>query len=254
MSTALSSAWTPSLGGMWPLYGAKYKNPYLASAIIGNNDVYTVPAGRKAIVINFGFTNTSGGNVGVYPQLGISATYYKVGPTQTISTSTYFSGNFQQIPEMVLLAGDVLSFNCATTAGLVIWATVVEFSASSPVTTYRNMALANGDNTLYTVPAGISAMVMRALAIGEWGGAGFWYYMNSSASPATLNWYNIPSGQSKGNATITTVASVVTAGTTARQAIASVLAPGDVILVNTNLNLGGQIAWINVAERTQPNL
>lgn len=124
---------------------------------LGDNDLYTVPSGRCAIVGNCIFSNNAlGASFTVYAEVKHGGTYYRASnnftPTNnTSSLGTLFAG-------LVLESGDIFAANVTTTPGGYTVGTVIEYSASkSAIVPAHIFGTTTGDNTLYTCPAGKKA-------------------------------------------------------------------------------------------------
>ena len=122
--------------------------PVVALAV-GDNDLYTVPANRKAMVMVGTADNTTGAPINVYPTIKVAGTTYRIGTTVSVgaTSSTGVTHNFIHEP------GDVIGCNAAA-IGVNYSITIIEFDSSSPVKTARVLDTINGDSTIYTLPAG----------------------------------------------------------------------------------------------------
>lgn len=138
----------------WPVEsfsftGAKYRGVYGANLSAGDNDLYTVPAGKKAQFMNITFYNSSGTGRVATPQIKISGTYYQVTFAPTVGSL----GVATSQPSIIANAGEILSVNLATGAtGFNIRAVVIEFDDSVGLKSARVLSLASGNNTPNLVP------------------------------------------------------------------------------------------------------
>lgn len=231
-------------GGMSAsMSGLKYVPIVGANLATGDTDLYTVPAGRKALVERFARTyNPSVGNITTYRELKVSGTYYRLESNATLTTLTGGTPNFQS--DIVLNAGESLSVNAATTSGLNFRGGAWEFDASDTrLATSRILALVSGDNTLYTVPAGKTAWVIFASTTGNNG-----QVVVSNATGGSLNYYInvVPSGGSAGSTNQLYPATAIADQTILQFVGPSMLAAGDFISVNSSGPDAGshQIAWV----------
>lgn len=231
--------------GTVSLAGGKFVPIVGANLATGNTDLYTVPAGKFAYVERSQIIyNASGGSVTYYPELKVGATYYRLGTATTVATTVGATPSFGT--GMVLNAGEVFAVNCATTAGLNVRGSAWEWDATDArLATARNLALASGNNTLFTVPAGKTvALVVANLTVAF--AAPTVQIANSTGG--SLNYYLniVPSGGSVGATNQFQVATAVADVTSTAFNAASALAAGDFINVNSSGADASahQIAWV----------
>jgi len=223
---------------------AKYINAEAASVATGDNDLYTVPTGKKALFFGHSAFNTSGGNISYFFQIKVSSVYYRITSTTTLATQVLTTLSATTV--MVLDAGEILSINTATTNGLNVMPRVLEFDATfNGIKTSRILTLANGDNTIYTVPAGKTAMLLGSLDIQSDQQIRI---VNDSGGNRTYTPYVVPSGgavatSNQINAAVTIADNVLTAFT-----CNTTLDAGDFIVINTDAGTATQTAWVNYAE------
>lgn len=208
----------------------------------GHNDIYTVPAGKKALILpNFRVMNLSAGSIDAYTEIKVSATYYRMGTTAA-SFTTGTGGSLGATTGFVLNAGESLSINCATTAGLAVRGAAIEFDAAETrVATARILALTSGDQTLLTVPAGKSVAIITSTVPANLG-----IVTIANNSGGSLNYYvnEVPSGDSVASANqMYPATAIADKGATAFQ-IGATLTAGDIISVNSSGSGAGQVAWV----------
>lgn len=241
-----------SLYGFLPQIGNLTANPtYVplvgANLVItgsGHNDIYTVPAGKKALIgANiFRTYNPSAGNISWFAEIKVSGTYYPISITSTLATGTGASGGLGTAA-IVLNAGESLSINCATTAGLNVRGDAAEFDVSETrLATTRILGLVSGDQTLLTTPVGKTILPIITSAAGVAIVAAVIVTNNSGGA---LNYYlnQVPSGGTVGATNqlypVTSIADKSTSGF----AVGTMRA-GDFISVNSSSSNAGQIAWV----------
>ena len=231
--------------GQAVLTGTKYRVAFGSNLATGQQDLYTCPSGKRAyVVVAFGY-NTSAGSITIQPEIKVSGTYYRIGNDVTLTTLT---GGGITNPEIVLEAGEIFAVNLTTTNGLNIWVRIIEFDNTSGFKTAKILALANGNNTLYTCPASTIAKMMTTYT-NEATGTGAIKYMNASGASRNITNNVVPSG---GSVATGNQAGPLQAG--ANNTFLSVIAPpvplaaGDFINVNTNNGTAGQVSWVNVME------
>ncbi len=232
------------------LRGATFPRVFGIQLATGDNDVYTVPTGRRAIVFGVRVFNTSAGNISWFVQQKVSSTYYRM--SATLTTATNLSGTQSQCCHM-LEAGDSLSVNSTTTNGLNVIGHVIEFDAACPVKQGRKLGLTTGDNTVYTCPAGKTAMMIgftndasnQLLSVMCGDGTGF-FIADGSTRSITGNY--VPNGGSP--ATTNRILSALSVAASDRGLLPFVgnLSAGDSYSVNVDVGNAAQSAYVFVVE------
>ena len=235
----------PVYPGNVPLTGCSYPQIIGSNLSTGNNDLYTVPSGKRLAIYGSNLYNTSIGNIVWYMTAKISGTYYRLVTNSTASTGAVSAGG---AVTFILEAGEILSVNTATNNGANVNVRAVLFDDSIPIYSSRLLALAVGDNTVYTVPSGKSAILINALMGIDQGNSNSFFYVNSSGGARTIYWHVVPTGQAVGSGyQMTASASVNDATRSTLQGTVS-LTDGDFVNINTDANTATQIAWVNVME------
>lgn len=124
---------------------------------IGDNDLYTVPTGRRAIIGQCVLRNDTAGNITVFTEIKHSGTYYRNSSNVTVSSGGN-NGAPVMVASTILDAGDILAANAITTAGAYIAFTIIEFDSTSSLKSGNVFGLSTGDNTIYTCPTGKTAI------------------------------------------------------------------------------------------------
>jgi|GEM_PF-7049859 len=223
----------------------------------GHNDLYTVPAGRKALVIDYIKTNSTGGAINSFPEIKIGSTYYQLGNSLSEVSGGIghnygmTSGNFSQ--SIVLNAGEKFSVNCDA-PGLSVWVNIIEFDAASPLGRADIQTWVNGANTLFTVPVGktvsFGATTLQANSNNPGTIITSYVYRNTSGSSRTISTVNIvPSGGSPAANNQFVGSNVIFNGQGFNKYFHGNMRPGDFINVNSDSNAAGQYAWINYVLR-----
>lgn len=235
-----------------PLWNLKHRNieSQNVSFGTGDNDVYTCPTGRKAIVTSMEFWNTSGTSPNVIGKAKISGTYYRKTATTAITsgTSTVIRGI---IP---LAAGDKLNLNFSTGIACNVAVAILEFDANSPVVFARIAGtMINGDNTLYTCPAGYTAKPLALLDFSAAGstGVGSFVFANDSGGSLTLVTNIVPSGGSVSSSNKFGSSSASNNAVTS-PSLSFSLEAGDFISINTASNDATQAADLIIFESLLP--
>lgn len=239
----------PNLSGLFP--AMKLPTARSFSLAVGENDLYTVPPGRKALYLDVMVTNPTGASISYYSSIKISGTYYRI--STTISEPSQGIGhNFGLVASrgtpIVMNAGESISVN-ATATGMTAWAYIVEFDDASPLNRADLKTFASGNNTLYTVPTG------KSIALGVPGITAAnqpafqmsgMVYMNGSGSTRTLTGiYLVPSGGNVSSSNQFAGLNTVTTNTGFSKFFFGGLAAGDQIIFVLDSNASGQYAWMN---------
>ena len=244
----VESAPVPALvyPGVVRFSGGFYPSAIGPALATGNNDLYTVPAGKRALFQAVSVLNTSAGNITWYAAVKISGTYYRLTSDATTAAGAQAS---QQAISYIAEPGETLAIVTATNNGLNVFPCVSVFDSTIPVYSAKLLALANGDNTLYTVPSGKSAVLANiSLVPIATDSANALFYVNSSGGARTIQWSFVESGQALGTGYLVSVATSVNDATRSSLAGRPSLGAGDFININTNAATATQIAWVNVME------
>jgi|SRR5690349_21119452 len=217
----------------------------------GDTDLYTCPSGRRAIILACYFTNNSGvGNIVAYVEAKISSVYYRLSANATITNGTI--NNTANPQPFILEAGQGFSINSTTNNGLTAGLRVIEFDNSSPLKTVSLLSLSAGNNTLYTVPTGKTALLLSSTGSSQPSLPGFQFgfvfYGNTSTVNRTVSMNAVPSGGSVGGSNLILASTTVANNNFSSPTIQFNLFDGDFINVNTDANTATQIAWVNVYE------
>ena len=223
-----------------------YPAVILAAGAAGNNDVYTVPSGRKAVVYGFIYGNNSGaGAISVTPQIKISGTYYKTGASVSAGTGVVGGTVVPGVP-ILLNAGEIFSIN-ADIAGIQVQGVeIYEFDDTSPLARAQIASFSVGFNTLFTVPGGATVQVGLAALTGSAGGA--LAYVNQSGGARSTEMYRCPSGYTLTNTSadypyLFQQGSLVNNTFTTRGVYGG-MGAGDYISIKTDAVTAGQFAWL----------
>jgi len=226
------------------LPGATFIPNFTSNISTGTTTLYTVPSGKKAVIIGSTGWNSSAGNIVAYWVAGIAGVDHRVSADATIVTLTQHT-TVPQAP--ILNAGDTIKIVTTTNNGLNEWLKIIEFSENSSLKRVSLEAPASGDNTLYTVPSGKKAvLITNATGFSPLGVTAF-----SNESGGSINiYYNlVPSGGSV--ATSNRISALIAASNNALNLsgnMSATMAAGD--FINANLSSAGtsSLLWINVNE------
>jgi hypothetical protein len=227
-----------------PLQNVKYPSVYSLALGTGNTDLYTVPAGRKALLIDTVCTLVGGGTWTIFHQLKVGASYFKFG--FAVSAQAAANGLSNSAAPFLLNAGESYAVNNNQTGtSTSIWPYIIEFDASAPIFRSSLGSFSAGNNTIFTVPAACTISLYGmpsgfALAM-----AGVLLYFNASGATRTVSWNAVPNGGSPAAANLIQAATAVPDGTMNNAVFWGGLAAGDFININTDASTAGQVAWVN---------
>lgn len=222
----------------------KYPSGFVSNAGSGDVDLYTVPAGKRAYINELGGYNRAGTTTAVFIQIKVSGTYYRASNAQNYSTNQFIGlMDLNQGFPIILEAGESLAVNTAQ-AGMNLWLRITEFDNNCGMKSPKLLALASGDNILYTVPAGKTAYL---LANTNWNMATTCIFgYNSSGSSANINLNLVPNGGSSaiGNQVIAQVAVSAASSISAPTSLSA----GDSIVINSSAARSPFVYWTNIME------
>lgn len=209
-------------------------------------DLYTCPAGKQAAVLGLYFFEDIGGSITVTDKVKISGTYYPLGvATITGSDALPQAGIFLSAGQSYSISHD------GGSAGPNAWARIFEFDAHPDVKIYFYTSLSSGDNTLYTVPAGKSAITINNAFIIQGSPSSdvpSLVYRNTSGGARTISLYNVPSGGSAGASNLVRASSSPASGSGQFFNILATMDAGDFIVLNTDAATATQYVWFTMFE------
>lgn len=228
------------------LPAVKYPRANINNSASGNNDVYTVPAGRRTIVLTSSFRSQSASTATISQNWKISGTYYNTSIAATSLGAGLYSGDTTD-GGFIMEAGELISFNSNQTA-INMFVQLVEFDNTATLKTAKVLGATNGDQTIYTVPAGKKAAIMTGN--GQiWGmnNAGF-LLGNNTGSTLTSNIYLVPNGGSKGASNLFRGSISTATATATRINCGAILSAGDFIVWNCNTANANAVCAVTVME------
>lgn len=230
-----------------PATGLKVvSNINLINMAAGDTDVYTVPASKKALVVDLVYTNPQGSGVTIasfveYKSSGVYTIYDQISAAGT-AQGTY--GTLALLAPMLLSAGESFSVN-TNNIGLSIWPTILEFDATVPLAVSRFTAFVAGDNTVFTAPANGTQIMSNVEGVGAGSPLkGVIWYFNKTGISRTVSEYIVPSGGSPAVANQILSNFSASANAILVKNYYGGMKAGDFIDFNTDANTAGQIAWI----------
>lgn len=229
------------------LFGMSYINQNQIVSASGQNDVYTVPTGRRAIISGvFCNSQSSASSACCFK---VSGTYYNGGgPSVSLTAGT--PQNLISTLPLILEAGETLSVFLTSAVSVNVWPQIIEVDANCPVKSGKFLNATSGNNLVYTCPTGKTAMFLdQKLNFGGISATGF----GNFSSTTQMYWMYVPNGQSPASTfrfsnTATPSGSSSFGGTMVQSATRGPsMNAGDMIYVNANSTNGG-CAFFNVVE------
>lgn len=213
----------------------------------GTKTVYTVPAGKRAMIGSWSHYNTGGGNANVQVFVTIGGVDYNF--TSYAVNAGAVSG--QATPYTIFEAGEVLKFTVTgASVSLNTQWRVMEFDDSAPIKCVNFTAFTGGADTVYTCPVGKVAAFIRA-------GSNDWFYnnarltiINMSGGARTYTPYIVPSGGSAAAGNQANAATTVADGTLGDVGVGfnAVLTAGDFVAIDSDSDAAGQLVKVVVTE------
>jgi hypothetical protein len=221
------------------LPSAKIGGTFAITTGTGDNDIFTVPAGKRATV-QLTIVNNTGGNLNEIPKVKSGGVYYQSGALVSrvnLTTSQYIA--FNTFP--ILEENEIFSLNYSG-PGVVVFGYAITFDNTEALKSPKILALTSGDQTIYTCPTGKKALVTNMSGAGN----GPMRVYNGTAGLRTYTWNDVPSGGSVSAAnrlyspfTVNTI----TLGSSQTTACPG-LSAGDFLSINSDSALAGQFAYI----------
>jgi len=214
----------------------------------GTTDLYTVPAGKRAVMGYSLLHNASGvGNIVWNYAIKVSGTSYRINSNTTTANAATSTA---VIPNIILEAGEIFQITTATNSGANFWCKIFTFDANFPLYSPKIFNPASGDNTLYTCPADTKAVITTANGNENIASTGLMSALNNSGGALNFSTYVVPSGGSTG--TTNRIFNAIAIGDlTSNIAFTTnaILNAGDFLVFNLS-GAGGanSICWTNVFE------
>lgn len=232
------------MSGLGPLIrGAKFVNATVNN-ISGAMDIYTCPVGKKAYIsLVYGVGGSS--TAGTY-QIKVGGVYYNrstVGLAIGGGTSTNF------VPT-VLNAGEGFAVNVTSGGGTgcIVWSRIVEMDISTPLYTGRLFSFSTGNNTLFTVTSGKTAMTLDVWGQHSYSPGTPNGYFNFSGGTRNISTYIVPNGGSPTSSNKFNGSASLANGSALQVATTLSMNGGDSIVISTDASTSTQLAYATYFE------
>lgn len=216
-----------------------------AAIVIGNNDVYTVPAGYKAVIVQGVFNNNTAGVFAHYLAVKRSSVYTRISANS--NTVANQPSAFSLAYTFVFLPGDIIAVNSAAVAGRVHFK-IALIPDNVPINSYLVTTVSSSDTVLYTVPPGKRAKIIAYSASNlnntNYGNV---FIGNLTGGGVTFNLSYIPNGQTK-DSTHLILSITIGTGTVGAPNIVDLMEAGDSLVMSTSPTNPGSWWLLTVIE------
>lgn len=237
----------PTFNGGIPLTGVKYPHCMGSNLNTGDNDLYTVPVGKRAAIFGGFMYDNSAGNITAFVEVKISGTYYRLGADVALTTGT---ANAFVNTGYIAEANEIIAVNSVTTNGLNVWLKIMEFDNSCAVKSSKLTSVTSGNQTVYTTPASTTAFLLDTQLQNNSLAANGLFVNGSGGTVNGVQWHVVASGQAVGTGYLATAATTSNNGNRSQSAISSSLSSGDYINLATTTTASNVLGWVNVMEIT----
>lgn len=230
----LAGSLMPLMSGM----GVPSTSAGVDLTVIGDNPIVTVPAGKRYLMTGLTVVNASGSTIAAYLTVRVGAVTSRL-LTISASIASGTNVNAYQFPTL-FEEGDIVGVNVTVAAtGVYVRLRGVLFDATAPLRVARKLdTWINGNNTVYTVPAGRSAMVVTTVPWMQDTATFRIVYHNTSGANTAVRVCAVPSGQTiavkHSIGTTTNTSTVATNASLSVGAGGLTLSAGDSVVVTTN--------------------
>lgn len=209
----------------------------------GQNDIYTVPSGKIALIGRARFYNNNGSNATVSTALKIAGTYYRQTGNATCSANAATSAS----PAIVAPSGSTFAVATSLTS-VNAWLDILELDAECGIIPIAATSFSSGDNVIYTCPPRKSATLVDLNSFGQVLIGGGLRYVNNSGGSATFKFYQVNSGDSTSTSNLIAGAQSATNDSVNNGTSVSTMSAGDQIVLNTSVATAGQGVFSAVLE------
>lgn len=229
-ASSLFSQWSPQLSSVQIV-------PLKFTGASGDQDIFTVPAGKRATIMMQSYNPTVGA-ITTFTEIKSGGVYYQcsASTSRSANTAATLSNPFLGIP--TLEAGETFALNCSA-LGLLIKGCIYVWNTTEALRGAKVNQLVNGSNDVYTVPAGKVAVIT---CVNQAAGSAFIQYFNGSGTNRTFNWTITPSGGAAENFSAPLPGTGTNTVSNVNQVIC--LAAGDKLSIVTDSGTPQQMAFL----------
>jgi hypothetical protein len=248
-----NTAW-PAASGFLP-WGRYWTNTsYLTNIVVtnlatGTNDIWTVPAGKRALWLSIRVGSTNGTSATVSAVVKSSGLYYPITGSGTGITLTT-NGTALSNNDWIFEPGESLAIS-TTQNGVSAWPTLLVYPASNQLIMAKVFTLSSGTNLLYTVPNGYKAIGASVGSPYPLSSPPTVQVYNRSGGTRFYNLYLVPPGMNAGPHNKVFGVSTLDSGLGSLAGVSG-LDSGYSIVVDTDSSAGTQLTkiclWVYPAE------
>lgn len=226
------------------LPGAKAVPLFYKGAVVGNHDLYTVPAGKRAWINGpLGYYNSGASGIGITAGVVISATFWKLTGSVFANANT---GAWLPAQSFILDAGQTVRVVYDSALQAAVYGGVIEFDNTATMKTAAKFGFgAATNNLIYTCPAGYTALIFN-----QFGGLDSpGMQLQSVDANVTNHIKYVPSGDTISAQHQVSITEFVSPRNTASQMmLPGCMAAGDSIYLYSDVANASGVAWVNVCE------
>lgn len=237
-------------GGTVRLTGSRYVRVFKGNMSLGDNDIYTPPVGKKALIfLNSRYYNPPGVSATLFQQLKIAGIYYRINFNRVLLSDGTF---IEAINSMIVLnSSQTISMNVIGQAGPNCFFSAIEFDESNLLSSSITTQLSLGNNIIYTVPLNKTASILGA-ANSSICFNGAVSVANSTGGSLNYAFHNVPNGGVVDN---TNKAAPIITINNLNQVVTNIpgsMQVGDSVVVVSPSAAAGQMAWVTYFETQTP--
>lgn len=217
----------------------------------GTNFLYAVPAGRKALLVDFYTTNPTSVMIVNTPVLEVGRHLFRIGADQYADPGIIgrdYGSNGAHFAPIILNAGERFAITTSV-GGETFWGVVIEFDAASPLARADLRTWNAGRNTIFTMPADGSIALGSQPSNGASNPASALAsltYVNGGENQRSLGGiYIVPRGEIASAANRFAGQIRIAPHGVLSKSIPAGLAAGDHVVVTVDAAGGEQFAWFN---------
>lgn len=233
-----------------PLSDINFVENFVNITTATTTDLYTVPAGKKALIPASYFTNVGAAGNATSVAVKISGTYYVLTTSANISANATGTRNSQYIFE----AGEILAVITSSTSQLNGRAFIMEIPDYYPIFSAKLTAFTGSGTAdiLYTLPANKKAFILSPsfpYTAGQGAGlVGGLYTNNSSSDNAILAYVVLPAGSPGTNNNTFPSLTVFQQDIQVFNFCSSLVTAGTTLQISSTASGSGQLAIQNIIE------
>lgn len=243
---------TPTYAALQPLFITPFYNDttYLVQDVIvtsTNTNVFTVPTGKKALILYYTARNTSGSSSFTYIALNLSSSYYPIDTESLTSIPTDHTVSRTQSAFYVFQAGETIAVVSSVTSDIRVTIFYCVFNAAvALVSPIKYSDWVDGDNTLYTNSAYTNGMILPSVSSGIISTTNVFQLYNGTPSFVTYHFYNVPDSETTSTLYAIGSSIKIAKDTATSSDTAFCLAYGDSIVVNSTTASDTQIVYVTL--------